>query len=78
MQQSHPVDRPQATRRPLRTWLVYLLVALVVLFAALNLDEVEVNWLIGTWQTPLIIVIVLSFAVGAAVGWFAARRRRAE
>ena len=31
--------------------------ALVALFAVLNLDEVEVNWIIGTFDTPLIVVI---------------------
>ena len=33
-------------------------------FAALNLDEVEVNWILGTWETPLIIVIALSMLIG--------------
>ena len=44
-------------------------------FAALNLDEVEVNWLLGTWETPLIIVIALSMLVGAALGFLVSRRR---
>ena len=49
--------------------------ALVTVFAVANLDEVDVNWIIGTWSTPLIVVIVLSAALGAGVGYFAARRR---
>jgi uncharacterized integral membrane protein len=77
MQQAHPVDQRRATRSPVRTWLGYLLLALAALFAALNLDQVEVNWIIGTWQTPLLVVILVSFAIGGAVGWIAARRRRA-
>jgi uncharacterized integral membrane protein len=44
-------------------------------FAALNLDEVDVNWLLGTWQTPLIVVIALSMIIGAGLGYLAARRR---
>ena len=44
-------------------------------FAALNLDEVEVNWILGTWETPLIIVIALSMLVGGGLGYLAARRR---
>ena len=44
-------------------------------FAVLNLDEVQVNWILGTWETPLIIVIAVSFALGLAAGWFAAQRR---
>jgi uncharacterized integral membrane protein len=41
----------------------------VAVFAVLNLDEVEVNWIVGTSETPLIIVIALSFVLGAGFGW---------
>jgi len=44
-------------------------------FAALNLDEVQVNWILGTWSTPLIVVIALSMLVGAALGVLVSRRR---
>jgi len=44
-------------------------------FAAVNLDEVKVNWLLGTWSTPLIVVIALSMVVGAALGFLVSRRR---
>ena len=46
-------------------------------FAALNLDEVEVNWILGTWETPLIIVIAISMLIGAGLGYLVTRRRRA-
>jgi uncharacterized integral membrane protein len=48
---------------------------LLVLFALLNLDEVDVNWIVGTWRTPLIVVIVVSMLLGAALGWAVSRRR---
>jgi uncharacterized integral membrane protein len=44
-------------------------------FAVLNVDEVEVNWILGTWSTPLIIVIALSMLIGAALGFLVGRRR---
>ena len=44
-------------------------------FAVLNVDEVEVNWILGTWSTPLIIVIALSMLIGAALGFLIGRRR---
>ena len=53
----------------------FLLGVLVVLFAVLNLDEVDVNWIVATWSTPLIVVIVVSLLTGAALGWTVARRR---
>jgi uncharacterized integral membrane protein len=46
-----------------------------VAFAALNVDEVEVNWILGTWSTPLIVVIALSMVVGAGLGFLVSRRR---
>jgi uncharacterized integral membrane protein len=53
--------------------------ALVAAFAVVNRDSVEVNWLVTTSETPLIIVIALSFLVGAFLGWLTttlSRRRR--
>ena len=44
-------------------------------FAVVNLDEVDVNWLLGTWETPLIVVIALSMLVGAGLGVLVSRRR---
>jgi uncharacterized integral membrane protein len=49
---------------------------IVALFALLNTDEVDVNWVLGTASTPLIVVIALSFLVGAGFGVVAGRRRR--
>ena len=46
-------------------------------FAAVNLDEVKVNWILGTWKTPLIVVIALSIVIGAGLGLLIARGRRA-
>jgi uncharacterized integral membrane protein len=46
-----------------------------VAFAVANLDEVKVNWLLGNWRTPLILVIALSMLVGAALGFLVSRRR---
>jgi uncharacterized integral membrane protein len=44
-------------------------------FAVANFDEVDVNWLLGSWETPLIVVIALSMVIGAALGFLVARRR---
>ena len=54
---------------------VLVLAGLGGVFAALNLDEVDVNWILGTWQTPLIVVVALSMLVGAALSWLVMRRR---
>lgn len=48
---------------------------LTVAFALLNLNRVEVNWILGTWETPLIVVIGISLLVGGLFGFAIARRR---
>jgi uncharacterized integral membrane protein len=71
-----PGRAPERTRRQqARLVAVLALTGLGVVFAVLNLDEVSVNWIVGTWDTPLIIVIAISVLVGAALGFLAARRR---
>ena len=57
-----------------------LIGALLTAFALLNLDDVRVHWVIGTWHTPLFIVIVIAFLCGFAVDRLIlrAKRRRAK
>lgn len=58
-----------------------ILGALVALFAVLNLDKVDVNWIVGSGRTPLILVIAVTFAAGVIFGYLTRatrdRRRRA-
>jgi uncharacterized integral membrane protein len=75
-----PARRRQRTpargrREQARTIAAFGLGGLGALFAVLNVDEVDVNWILGTWSTPLIIVIAVSIVVGAGLGYLAARRR---
>jgi uncharacterized integral membrane protein len=55
-----------------------ILGGLAVLFAVLNIDKVLVHWIIGTWYTPLIVVILLSLAIGWILGWLTMRHQRAR
>lgn len=67
---------PARTKREqVRLAVSFALGALAVLFAVLNLDKVEVNWIIGTWDTPLILVIAVCLLIGAGIGWVARGRR---
>ena len=51
-----------------------MLAVVATLFAVLNLNKVEVNWIVGKGQAPLIVVIVLSVLVGVVFTHFAERR----
>lgn len=57
-----------------------LLVVLVTVFAVLNTTSVEVNWIFGTFSTPLILLIavclIAGFALGAGAAHLGERRRR--
>jgi uncharacterized integral membrane protein len=77
-----PVDSAHRTpargrREQLRTVAAVGLGGLAAAFAVLNIDEVEVNWILGTWSTPLIIVIAVSLVAGAGLGYVVGRRRGA-
>ena len=71
-------SRPKAGGRSrseqLRLVLAGLLGGLAVAFALLNTDHVEVDWILGSWSTPLIVVIVVSLLVGALLGFTLAKR----
>ncbi len=66
-------------RRPLkehaRLIAAVFLGALAAIFAVLNIDEVEVNWILGTWSTPLIAVIAVSFLLGVGADRLLRARR---
>ena len=66
-------ERP-SRREMIRTGGLVLLAVLTTLFAVLNLDKVEVNWIFGSGKAPLIIVIVISLLVGVVFTHFAERR----
>ncbi len=67
-----PMPDSRDRRKPIAA---AVLGGLAVLLAALNFDEVEVNWIFGTWETPLFVVVLVSFLLGAASGFLLAGRR---
>lgn len=54
---------------------IIVLAAIAAIFALLNLDDVKVNFIVGTTKAPLIIVIVACLALGVALGLVGGRRR---
>ena len=63
-----------------RAWLVGGLVALVLIVALQNSQEVSVEVLFASFKAPLIVVILLAVAIGALIGYVAPvlRRHRRE
>jgi uncharacterized integral membrane protein len=80
---SSPAQTPKARRgsgerrsrrEVARTGALIVLAVLATLFAVLNVEDVRVNWIFGTDEAPLIIVIVVSLLVGVIFTHFAERR----
>ena len=55
-----------------------ILGALIAVFAVVNLNDVKVHWIFTTGQTPLILVIALTFVLGVIADRLVilARRKR--
>lgn len=59
-----------------RTWAVGLLVALVLIVALQNSQEVRVDVLFVTVDAPLIVTLLAAVAIGALIGYVAPVVRR--
>jgi uncharacterized integral membrane protein len=66
------------TSERVRAVLPALLAALAIAFAVLNLNQVKVDWIVGSGHAPLIVVIAISVLVGIVFTHLAERvgRRR--
>lgn len=69
-----PPEHRRSRREVARTAGLVALAVLVTLFAVLNLESVEVNWIFGSGQVPLIIVIVISMLFGIVLTYLMDRR----
>ena len=63
-----------------RAWLVGVLVALVLIVALQNSQEVSFEVLFASFKAPLIVIILVAVAIGALIGYVAPvlRRHRRE
>jgi uncharacterized integral membrane protein len=53
-----------------------IVVVIVLAFVFSNTREVKVGYVVGDHQTRLIYVLIVTFAIGAVVGWLFGRRAR--
>jgi len=62
-----PPETSRTRTEQIRLLVLGALVALAILFAVLNLDDVKVDLIFGSSEIPLIFVIVGCLAAGAAI-----------
>ncbi|HZV75189.1 MAG TPA: LapA family protein [Conexibacter sp.] len=66
----------RSKRENARRAAIAILVAVAVLFAVLNFNDVKVNLLFGSVTMPLVIVIAGCLLIGGLIGAYAGHRRR--
>ena len=77
--QRGPAPLPGQKPRPDRSWRFYAaiavgIVALVFIFQ--NSQEVQVDFIFATTETPLFFVLLITFALGVVAGWLWPHVRR--
>ncbi len=78
MEHDHvPLDEPAKPARRGRGMIPAAIAGgLAVLFAVLNLQRVQMDWIVTSTRTPLILVIVVFAALGFLAGFLLAGHRR--
>ena len=76
---STPGPAPKERDLKSKTIAAVAVAILLIAFGLSNRNDVAINWLVGTTDTPLIIVIVVSAVLGAILGaaLFRGRSKRA-
>jgi uncharacterized integral membrane protein len=73
-----PPDASRSRSEQTRQLVLGALILLAVLFALLNLGDVEVDLIVGSPKMPLIFVIVACLVVGALIDRLLVRRSRSR
>ena len=68
--------RPAAQRTNWKLWAALVAVIVLIVFVVQNSQEVTVDFLFTTTETPLIFALLIAGALGAAIGWLLPRVRR--
>jgi uncharacterized integral membrane protein len=62
--------------RGARFWLIVVLIAIGVLFCAVNFQKVTIDFVVGETKAPLIVALLLSGLIGFLIGLVLPRFRR--
>lgn len=71
---STPERSPKRRDLTSKTVAAVAVAILLIAFGLSNRDDVPIDWLVGTTDTPLIVVILVSAFLGAIIGALAVRR----
>ena len=74
-----PQDAPKRTllsRITVNQWLAVVLIVLAAVFIAQNRNRVDINFLLVTVRSPMWLILLIMFMVGAVAGLLIKRRAR--
>jgi uncharacterized integral membrane protein len=59
---------PRSEGRGARFWLIVVLIALGVLFIAVNFQKVTIDFVVGETKAPLVLALLISGLIGFLIG----------
>ncbi len=59
-----------------RHWLIGFVAVVLILFVALNSQQVKINFIVGSATTPLVFALLIAAVLGMLIGWLGPRVRR--
>jgi uncharacterized integral membrane protein len=69
---------PGSGGRGARFWLIVVLIALGLLFAAVNFQKVTIDFVVGEANAPLVVALLISGGLGFVIGLALPRFRRRD
>ena len=69
---------PKPEGRGARFWLTMVLIAIAVLFAAVNFQKVKIDFIVGSAEAPLVVALIIAGLLGFLIGLILPRFRDRE
>jgi uncharacterized integral membrane protein len=69
---------PRSDGRGARFWLTMVLIALAVLFIAVNFQKVKIDFVVGSAEAPLVVALLIAGLLGFLLGLILPRFRDRE
>ena len=66
---------PRSEGRGARFWLTMVLIALAVIFVAVNFQKVTIDFVVGETKAPLVVALLISGLLGFLIGLILPRFR---
>ena len=68
-------SEPTSRRVGARQIIVTVIAIVLLVFALVNLEDANIDFVVGDVTIPLVLVIVICAVLGFVIGWFVGRRK---